>query len=153
MFKSTKTYGHNIGLSCCFRQWRSTHSHCQYLHGYAIQVRLVFTATELDERNWVFDFGGLKPVKKWLEDIFDHKTLVASDDPMLDDFLRLESKGGIDLVVVTNTGCEAFSKMIFNHVDGWLKKEGYHPRVALSEVEVAEHGANSAIYKPGELNN
>ena len=27
MYRSTKTYDHNEGLSCCFRQWRADHSH------------------------------------------------------------------------------------------------------------------------------
>ena len=36
VWRSTKTYGHEEGLSCCFRQWRATHSHCRLLHGYAL---------------------------------------------------------------------------------------------------------------------
>ncbi|SVB70610.1 uncharacterized protein METZ01_LOCUS223464, partial [marine metagenome] len=27
MYQSTKTYGNEVGLSCCFRQWRAD-SHC-----------------------------------------------------------------------------------------------------------------------------
>ncbi len=26
VYRSTKTYDHTEGLSCCFRQWRATHS-------------------------------------------------------------------------------------------------------------------------------
>jgi hypothetical protein len=64
---STKTYGNEQGLSCCFRQWRSTHSHCSLLHGYSIGVRAKFESETLDDRNWVMDFGGLKAFKAWLE--------------------------------------------------------------------------------------
>jgi len=71
-FMSTKTFNTDRGLSCCFRQWRATHSHCSTLHGYSIGVKFVFECEELDERNWVFDFGGLKDIKKWLEHMFDH---------------------------------------------------------------------------------
>ena len=79
-FRSTKTYGHEIGLSACFRQWRAE-SHCRLLHGYALAVKFVFESEELDVRNWVVDFGSLKTLKGWLEDTFDHTLLVANDDP------------------------------------------------------------------------
>ncbi|MBX6744303.1 MAG: 6-carboxytetrahydropterin synthase, partial [Acetobacteraceae bacterium] len=77
VYRSTKAYDHNEGLSCCFRQWRATHSHCQLLHGYALAFKFVFATFELDERNWCFDFGGLKPIRAWLHEMFDHTTLVA----------------------------------------------------------------------------
>lgn len=145
MFVSTKCYGHNIGLSCCFRQWRAQ-SHCRFLHGYALQVRLEFEADELDERNWVVDFGSLKGFKTWLENTFDHKLLVAEDDPQKDTLCALAGVGAADVILVDNTGCEAFAEMIFHSAEVWLGDNGYTPRVRMRSVEVSEHGANSAIY-------
>ena len=81
-FLSTKTYGHNIGLSAVFRQ-PNAHSHCKFLHGYSLGFKFVFGCGELDERNWVVDFGSLKPLKQWLEKKFDHKLVLALDDPMM----------------------------------------------------------------------
>ena len=72
-YLSTKTYGNDRGLSCCFRQWRSTHSHCSLLHGYSIGIKLIFESETLDDRNWVMDFGGLKAFKEWSEWQFDHR--------------------------------------------------------------------------------
>ena len=40
------------------------------------------------------DFGGLKDLKKTLEYTFDHKLVVASDDPQLDLFKQLDDAGG-----------------------------------------------------------
>jgi 6-pyruvoyl-tetrahydropterin synthase len=85
-YYSTKTYGNDRGLSCCFRQWRSTHSHCSTIHGYSIGIKLVFESETLDDRNWVFDFGNLKVFKDWSEYMFDHTLVVAEDDPHLDFF-------------------------------------------------------------------
>lgn len=144
-YRSTKTYGHEIGLSACFRQWRAE-SHCKLLHGYALAVRFEFEADELDVRNWVVDFGSLKSLKGWLENTFDHKLLVAGDDPMYGELLRLDSLGLAEVVPVDATGCEAFAKLIFECTIIWLKDNGYAPRVRLHSVEVKEHGANSAIY-------
>ena len=37
-YYSTKTYGHNIGLSAVFRQPNADHSHCHLLHGYSLAI-------------------------------------------------------------------------------------------------------------------
>jgi len=47
-------------------------SHCRLLHGYTLAFRLVFATRELDARNWCCGFGGLKPMRQWLHDMFDH---------------------------------------------------------------------------------
>jgi 6-pyruvoyltetrahydropterin/6-carboxytetrahydropterin synthase len=145
MYISTKTYGHEIGLSACFRQWRAE-SHCRLLHGYALAVRFEFEADELDVRNWVVDFGSLKSLKGWLEDTFDHTLLVASDDPKFEALMALDVLGVARVVTVDATGCEAFAKLIFGATEVWLRDNGYAPRVRLRSVEIKEHGANSAIY-------
>jgi 6-pyruvoyltetrahydropterin/6-carboxytetrahydropterin synthase len=147
-FISTKTWGHDVGLSACFRQWRSIHSHCQFLHGYALSVHLKFEADDLDERNWVVDFGGLKQLKEWLVQTFDHKTVVADDDPEISWFREAHRRGVIDLVTVPAVGCERFAQLVWTVANAWLQDNDYAPRCRVVEVEVREHGANSAIYRP-----
>jgi len=169
-YYSTKTYGNDRGLSCCFRQWRSTHSHCSLLHGYSIGIKLIFESETLDDRNWVMDFGGLKAFKEWSEHMFDHTLVVAQDDPHLEKFkalasLGLNDVGGIcDLRIVNATGCEKFAELAYTVMDQILiaYKAGkpiklvdkeYFPRypvgkgVKLKSVEVFEHAGNSAIYE------
>lgn len=145
MYRSSKTYGHDIGLSAAFRQWRAD-SHCRFLHGYALSIHLEFEADELDVRNWVVDFGSLKHLKGILESAFDHKTLVAVDDPEMKTFEALDERGLIQLVIVPATGCEAFAEMVYEVADQWLIDAGYAPRVRMHSVTVREHGANSATY-------
>ena len=173
-FLSTKTYGNDRGLSCCFRQWRSTHSHCSLLHGYSIGIRLVFESTTLDDRNWVMDFGGLKAFKEWSEYMFDHTLVVAEDDPHLAMFrdmakLGLQDQGGVcDIRVVPAVGCEKFAELAYQEMAKILhcfktgqpyrllkgaKIETFEPRypvgqgVRLRSVEVFEHEGNSAVYE------
>ena len=146
MWLSTKTYGHNEGLSCAFRQWRATGSHCRFLHGYAIGVRFVFTSKTLDDRNWIMDFGGLKDLKKWLHDTFDHKTLVAQDDPALETFKDLYAAGIVDLVILENVGCEKFAETIW-HKASEIVSQATQGRVSVVSCEVMEHAGNSAIYE------
>ncbi len=147
VWRSTKTYGHEEGLSCCFRQWRASHSHCRLLHGYALSFRLTFVSATLDERNWCFDFGGLKPVKTWLHQMFDHTTLVAADDPELATFRQLDKQGLADIRVLPAVGCEAIARETFGHVDRFVA-DMTENRVRLEAVEVREHSGNSASYTP-----
>lgn len=145
MFISTKTFTHEIGLSCAFRQWRAE-SHCRFLHGYALKIRVEFGADELDVRNWVVDFGSLKSFKQMLVDQFDHKLVVAEDDPLLRHFRNLELLGGCELAIVPATGCERFAEYVAGAADTWLHANGYSDRVWIHKVEVSEHGANSAVW-------
>lgn len=157
-YGSSKTYTHSVGLSCVFRQWRAT-SHCRYLHGYALRVETDYRCEALDNNNWCQDFGALKPLKAWLESTFDHKTLVAKDDPMLPVFRDLaESKfvrekyqrdhqeipALIQLVIVPSVGVEAFSRMIFDQAQSMLTHTD--GRVWVDRVTVSEHEGNSAWY-------
>lgn len=155
MYLVTKTYGHDLGLSACFRQWRAK-SHCRFLHGYPLSFKLTFAADDLDENNWVLDFGGLKPVKAWLVENFDHKLLVATDDPERETLVALAGidqlqKPLADVLVVPTVGCEGFAKYVAGFVNSWLRAsmpEAVHGRrLHLVEVEVREHGGNSAIYR------
>ena len=145
LFRSAKTYDHNEGLSCCFRQWRATHSHCQMLHGYALAFKFVIATHDLDEHNWCFDFGGMKPVKAWLHEMFDHTMLVAADDPQLPMFQDMAAQGLVALRILPSVGCEAFAYHVHGHV-GHFIAERTAGRAWLEAVEVREHGGNSATY-------
>jgi len=170
-YLSTKTYGNDRGLSCCFRQWRSTHSHCSLLHGYSIGIKLVFESETLDDRNWVMDFGGLKAFKEWSEYMFDHTLVVAEDDPHLKLFetmamFGLQDQGGVcDLRIVEGVGCEKFAELVYktmqeiliayqvggkwHHPDGRTFEARYPVGlgVRLRSAEVFEHAGNSAVYE------
>lgn len=151
-FLSTKTYGNDRGLSCCFRQWRAEHSHCKLLHGYSLGFKFVFECTELDERNWVMDFGGMKEMKKWLEDKFDHTLVVAEDDPQRGALEELNAKGLAEVRVFPAVGSERFAEMAFLKMESILLQSeragtSLNPTVRVKSVECFEHGANSAIFE------
>lgn len=142
-YSSIKTYGHEQGLSCVFRQWRAT-SHCSKLHGYALSFTIEFCADTLDERNWVVDFGALKSLKAQLVDLFDHTLVVAGDDPAKDDFLALDRMLLAKVRVLPSVGCEKFAEVVSALATLWLMDQGLTPRVWVGSVECREHGANGA---------
>ena len=144
MYYSTKRFS---GYSTCFRQWRATHSHCRFLHGYAMEFKVTFQGP-LDDRNWVMDFGAFKRngIKEHLSYMFDHTTVVAADDPALDTFRELESQGLIQLRVIEHVGCEKFAEFLHGVINRFLNKET-DGRVRASKIEVYEHERNSASYE------
>lgn len=144
---STKTYGHELGLSAVFRQWRAK-SHCNQLHGYALSFHFVFEAEELDDRNWVVDFGDLGELKRELQKTFDHKLVVAADDPERGKIEYLQQVGVADIVVLPHVGCEKFAELAYDLASKVIADKGLTPRVRVKSVECSEHGANSAIYEP-----
>ena len=144
-FLCTKKYGHERGLSAAFRQWRAD-SHCRFMHGYSLEFEFVFGANELDENNWVVDFGGLKLLETWLRRNFDHKTLVAFDDRQLSIFEEMHESEVIDIVTVEATGCEMFAKMAMEYSTELIQKI-FGDRCWVDSVTVREHGANSATCK------
>ena len=149
-YQSTKVFD---GFSCCFRQWKAITTHCRFLHGYGISFKATFEG-ELDDRNWVWDFGGMKRAKTqidgmspkaWMDYMFDHTVIVAKDDPKIDSFKVLNSNGVIQLREVEATGAEKFAEFIFHKLNNFVKIET-NERVRVTQVEFREHNKNSAIY-------
>lgn len=145
-FESTKYYGHNLGLSCAFRQWRAIDSHCSFIHGYSLAFKVVFRCIDLDARNWCMDFGSLKPLKLYLVNTFDHKTVIARDDPFVSLFEQMHRLKVCDLLVLDDVGCEKFAELVYGAARDLLVNSGQGDRVQVVSVECQEHEANSATY-------
>ena len=149
-FQSTKLFD---GFSTCFRQWRADGTHCKYLHGYGVSFRVWFEG-DLDHRNWVWDFGGMKRAKGtidginpkfWMNHMFDHTTIIAEDDPELEMFQELYQREVIQLRVLPSVGAEQFAKYVFEKLNQFIHEET-NGRVKVRKVEFKEHSKNSAIY-------
>ena len=134
--------------SCAFRQWRADHSHCHYLHGYQLKAKYWFGCSELDNKNWAVDFGGLKDLKAKLQHVFDHTLCIAADDPCLEIFRELERKDAVQLRVFDKgVGIERAAEICYQ-IASDLIKEKYGNRCWVEQVEVFEHEDNSAMFKP-----
>jgi 6-pyruvoyltetrahydropterin/6-carboxytetrahydropterin synthase len=150
-FRSTKVFD---GYSCVFRQWRAEGTHCRFLHGYGVSFKVWFEG-ELDERNWVWDFGGMKRAKgtidgmnpkAWMDYMFDHTTIVAEDDPYLETFKQMNNEGIIQLRIIPAVGAEQFSNYLWVKLNNFVQEET-DGRVRVVQVEFREHEKNTAFYK------
>lgn len=123
---------------------------CSMIHGYGRVVEITFGGSELDERGWLVNYGGLKEVKQWLETEWDHRTLISSNDPLIPELLKLEEIGGININIMDaekgyGPGIEQSCKYVFDWVDNWIQKE-YEGRCWVQSVRIWEHENNSSIY-------
>ncbi len=150
-FQSTKIFD---GFSTVFRQWKAEETHCKYLHGYGVSFKVWFEG-ELDEKNWVWDFGGMKRAKtkidnmspkEWMDHMFDHTVIVAEDDPFVESFQSMGVHGAAQVRVIPAVGAEKFAEFVFNKLNDFVKIETDN-RVKVLRVEFMEHGKNSAIYE------
>ena len=153
-FTSTKVFD---GFSTVFRQWKADTTHCKYLHGYGVSFKLWFEG-QLDKRNWVWDFGGMKRAegtidgmkpKEWFDYMFDHTFVVAEDDPFVESFNKMDEAGVARVRVIPATGAERFAQFIYDKVNPFIMQET-NGRVKVAKVEFREHNKNSAIYEPGQ---
>ena len=149
-FQSSKVFD---GFSTVFRQWKATTTHCRFVHGYGISFKVYFEG-DLDERNWVWDFGGMKRAKTqidgmspkaWMDYMFDHTLIVAEDDPELLAFQQMDKAGVAQVRVIPATGAEKFAEYIYHKLNDFVKTET-DGRVKVTKVKFAEHGKNAAYY-------
>ena len=140
MYKVTKTYGHDRGYSCAFRQW-SAESNCKYLHGYSLGFKITLQSPTLDINNWVYDFGYFSFLENWLSQNFDHTLLVAKNDPEKEMLMLLNNKVA-RVIELEKISCEYFAEMTFKYIDNHLSNID----VEVISVQVSEHGSNAGIY-------
>ena len=132
--------------STAFRQWKADHSHCRFIHGYQLKTELTFGCNTLDDKNWCVDFGGLDILKQTLRNHFDHTLVVAGDDPALESFKDLDSKGIIQLrIMVEGVGVEKFAEFVFKTADTFVD-EASEGRCFVVKAKVTEHADNWAEY-------
>ena len=101
----------------------------------------------MTQEGWVVDFGGLKNVKAWLDDMFDHTFLASADDPEMELFKDMDKRGVIQLRVFENVGMEGTAKFVYEQVNPMIQ-ELTGGRAWIKMVEVRENEKNSAMYFP-----
>ena len=149
-FQSSKVFD---GFSTVFRQWKAETTHCRFVHGYGISFKVYFEG-DLDERNWVWDFGGMKRAKtqidgkspkEWMDYMFYHTLVIAEDDPYIKAFQQMDTAGVAQVRVIPATGAEKFAEYIYNKLNEFVDTET-EGRVRVTKVKFMEHGKNAACY-------
>lgn len=96
------TKGETLKTTICKRlEWDSAHrvmrheSKCSTLHGHRYAAEITCEADELDLVGRVVDFGVVKErVGAWIDEHWDHTTLVNNEDVGLKNFVEMEQAFG-----------------------------------------------------------
>jgi len=111
---------------------------------------------ELDDSNWVWDFGAAKrsktlsdgkTPKEWMSYMFDHTMIVAEDDPFIKAFQQMGEAGVAQVRILPAVGAEKFAEYVYDKMNEWVQAES-EGRVRVAQVEFREHEKNSALYRP-----
>lgn len=105
-----------------------------------------FGCTQLDERGFVVDFGGLAYIKTWIDENLDHACLFAADDPEREVLLKNHSKL-FKTLIVPSASTEGIAHFLFTVFDPMIRKES-QGRAWLIAVNLYEDSKNSARYQP-----
>lgn len=143
-FQSTKRIG---PISTGHRQWKAE-NHCRFIHGYGRYIEFLFEG-EQDDKSWIVDFGGLKGIKKQIEEAWDHKTLIASNDPKLDLILQMEKEGLLAVTIMDidkghTPGIEGSCKWAMDTFNPMIQ-EMTDGRCYIKQIRIWEHENNSAL--------
>ena len=76
-YSITKTFGfeasHKLNLDYT--------SPCAKFHGHSYKVEITIKSVKLDTNGMVMDFSELKPIKQWVDENWDHATIMSRSDP------------------------------------------------------------------------
>lgn len=109
---------------------------CRWLHGHNYRVTFTAQAVDLDDVGRVVDFGVLKSrLCQWLEDNWDHKTLLWQEDPMLADLQRAGLNNSLVTVPFNPTAENMAQYLLHKIAPGELVA---YPNVRVIRVTVEE---------------
>ena len=118
-------------------------SKCRLLHGHNYRIHFVCSASELDPLGRVIDFSEIRDrLCMWLEEHWDHRMMIWSEDPLLPELQRLVP--GDLCVVPFNPTAEQIAIHLVSVVGPeQLKGSG----ITLLECRVEETRKCSAAYR------
>jgi len=120
---------------------------CKHLHGHNYRFHFKVATNELDNIGRVLDFSVIKSrLCMWLEDNYDHKTLIWEHDPILPDLKKLVP----DDIVVTkfNPTAENIARYIVEEI---AVEQLAGTQCVLIECKIEETRKCSATYKLKEI--
>jgi len=142
MYTCSKTYS---DIPFAHRQFRHF-GHCNLIHGHNWSFTFTFGCTELDENEFVVDFGALEFLKNWLEEQFDHAFVYGIDDvaskQMLTEFPDL-----FKAIEIEAPSTEGVARYVFKQSKPMIQ-DAFGERVSLISVSVCEDSKNSVEYRP-----
>ena len=93
----------------------------------------------------------MSELKSELKNLFDHKVVIAQDDPQRELFNKLSEAGVCELTVMESVGCERFAEVALRRANEYVNRLS-NGSVECVKCEVYEHADNSAIFQTNLVN-
>lgn len=124
---------------------------CQHLHGHNYTVRITLSASQLNEFDFVMDFDVIKKLfDSWVQEHWDHVTLVSEQDVVLLQFLRAENQRFFIIPGEANTTAEVLAHYLFVQFNKILEGEALlgfdSSSLTLIQIDVLESARSQASY-------
>ncbi|MDR1678894.1 MAG: 6-carboxytetrahydropterin synthase [Prevotellaceae bacterium] len=110
---------------------------CSNNHGHSYRVRLTLEGEQLETTDMLFDFHETKRLQAWLDDKFDHATILWHEDPMLE---MLQNFGNKVFITEKNPTAEHIAELIFAQAQALFENES----VKVYCVEIGETCSSTA---------
>ena len=75
---SHRLHNQGVGIGAC-----GAENKCRQIHGHNGVVKIKLSAKDVNDKGMVTDFADLNWLKKELDEVIDHKTILYKEDPML----------------------------------------------------------------------
>ncbi|MCA1799901.1 MAG: 6-carboxytetrahydropterin synthase [Actinobacteria bacterium] len=138
--------------------------HCAFIHGHNWGIKFTFEADRVDANGFVVDFGKLKFIKRWIDEVLDHALLLNEGDPYREyletvfsdrntwDHIDADVQPSFKNVfakiyIVPDASCEGLCQHIWAVMNTTVR-DATRGRVWIQSVEIFEDERNSAIYTP-----
>lgn len=144
MYYVTKTLR---DFATCHRLGKGYPGKCKNLHGHNYFLEVTLKAENLDQFGMAIDFGDIKKyLDTWVQENWDHATIVSEDDKSLLEFLKNEDQRRYVVPSGNNSTAEWMSKFLFVKFSQIITEE-VGERVKVHEVKVWETRDSYATYK------
>lgn len=121
---------------------------CKNLHGHNYALDITFSAKTLNEYGFVIDFDDIKKhFDAWVQNHWDHATIVSEIDKPLIEFLEKEKQDYFLIPGSKNTSAENLAEFLFHQFNKILETLN-EPRIQLKNVRVFESETASAGFCP-----
>lgn len=116
---------------------------CRHVHGHSGEAIIELVAETLNDNGFVMDFGDIKgPLKRWINEHWDHAYLANEQDPLLP---ALQAQGLKTFIFPAEPSAEVMAKYLFEHVAAMELRPG----VRVMRVTIQETCTGLAMYAPG----
>lgn len=134
-------------FSAAHRVHKGYQGKCKHLHGHNYAVELSVASTQLDQYGFVIDFDDIsKFFDGWIQENWDHATLVSADDPDLLNFVKAHQQKYYLFPETMSTTVENLAKYLFNRIADVMRAnpDTFPEHIQLVSIEIWETDNSSA---------